>query len=408
MPIDSQTLITEGSCYVCAGTSADQAIELALLARIVSGGIAPPVATKYLVTSNDYAPDASEVITITAQLATAGGVPVATAGLTVTWSKVGTGGSFSSPTSVTNASGIATVNFTAAVGNYTITATDNNGLTGTSATIVTALSALNSDWLTRILAAGGTRPSDNTFMANDVWYAALGTAGIQSKIKAANTYAPDNLIASFTPLIKGVGTGNDSWTNIGTITGASLTVNGLALNGTTQYLATGLNCVTMGLTSLTNHGCVYVSADDRSTAQTEYGTGTDATTSFRQYYHYSDNNTYFSNVGNVINAGAILGAANNPGYLCQSRTTGTRLDAYFANSGTPHSSIYNNLSNVTANLVGSNLLFAHASNENGTPTGFSKKRISFMCFGTALTSTESLALYNAVQALRTSYGGGAV
>ena len=40
-------------------------------------------------------------MTITAQLADANGNPVSTAGMVVAWSKTGTGGSFSSPTSTT-------------------------------------------------------------------------------------------------------------------------------------------------------------------------------------------------------------------------------------------------------------------------------------------------------------------
>jgi hypothetical protein len=272
--------------------------------------------------------------------------------------------------------------------------------------VSSGLSALNSEWLVRILAAGGSTPGASTFNANDVWYAALGVAGIQSKVKVINTYAPDNLIASFTPLLKS--TGNNSWTNIGTITGAALTVNGLALNGSTQYLATGCNPVTIGLTSSTNWGFVMVFTDDRSSAQNEWGTGTDATTSYRLYNHYSDNKTYISNVGNVLDAGTILGTGDNPGFTGVSRTTTTRVDIYFAKTGTAHSSVYNNTSNVSGNLVGSNALFAHASNENGTPANFSKKRISGIGWGTGLTTTEDSDFFDAYNALRTSYGGGAV
>jgi len=509
MAIDAQTLANESACYICSGATEFQALELALLARISSGGISPPgpEATKYLVTSSDYAPAAGDGVTITAQLSDASNNPVATAGLIVTWSKTGAGGSFGSPTSVTNASGIATVtfttsitagtvyvvtgtdnngltgstsnitsvagpaakyivtaddytpdalqvvaitaqltdvnnnpvstaglvvtwsktgtggsfsaptsntngsgiatiNFTAQIGTYAVTATDTNAMTGTTANIVTALSALNSDWVTRIIAAGGVQPSDNTLMANDIWYAALGSAGIQGKVKVCNTYAPDALIAAKTPLIKG--SASDSWGNVGTILAGALTVDGLALNGTTQYLTTGMNCVTEGMTSATNHGCVYVFTDDRSTTQNEFGTGTDATTSFRLYYHYTDNNTYYSNVGNVVSAGTILGAADNPGWMCVSRTTTTRLDIYVADSGTAFSSVFNSTANVAANLLGSNAVFAHASNEVGVAGNFSKKRISFMSFGTGLSSAEAQAFFNATQTLRTSYGGGAI
>ena len=76
---------------------------------------------------------------ITAQLADANNNPVASAGKVVTWSKTGSGGTFATATSTTDANGVATVVFTtgASVTTYTITATDNTGLTGTSGIIVT-------------------------------------------------------------------------------------------------------------------------------------------------------------------------------------------------------------------------------------------------------------------------------
>ena len=97
-------------------------------------------ATKYIVTSSDNNPVAGTAVTITAQLADASNNPVPTAGKTVTWSKTGSGGSFASSTSVTDAGGVATVSFTtgAVAGTvYTVTATDNTSLTGTSGNITT-------------------------------------------------------------------------------------------------------------------------------------------------------------------------------------------------------------------------------------------------------------------------------
>jgi len=264
------------------------------------------------------------------------------------------------------------------------------------------LSALNSDWLTRILAAGGARPSDNTFAANDVWYAALTTAGIQTIPKLVNTYAPDNLIACITPLIKG--NGFDSWTNTGPFVSGDLTVNGLAGDGSTKYLKTGYNAGGGDVTDTSNHGTIYIHTDDKSTQQVEYGTGTDATTSFRCYCHYNDNTQQISNLGNFFTVQTTASAIT--GYLTQSRTSATRVDFYTANSGTGHSSIFNSTSNVAGRTPGNFLNYVHASNEVGTASSLSKKRISYLSMGGALTSSQSLAYFNAIQALRTSYGGG--
>ena len=97
------------------------------------------VPTQYLVTSSAISPSAGSTVTITAQLVDAYDNPVSIAGKTVTWSKTGAGGSFGSPTSLTSSSGAATVGFTVGTvqgTTYTVTATDNTGLTGTSPNVL--------------------------------------------------------------------------------------------------------------------------------------------------------------------------------------------------------------------------------------------------------------------------------
>jgi hypothetical protein len=99
------------------------------------------LATKYLVTASTSTPLPGAAVTITAQLADAAGTAVPSSGVVVTWSKSGTGGSFSAATSTTNASGIATITFTVAATNgtiHTVTATSPGGITGTSTNITTS------------------------------------------------------------------------------------------------------------------------------------------------------------------------------------------------------------------------------------------------------------------------------
>ena len=98
------------------------------------------IAAKYLVTSSSYSPVAGAAVTISAQLASASNKPVPTSGVKVAWTKAGTDGSFSSATSLTNASGIATVAFTTstiAATSYTVTATDDSSRKGVSTKITT-------------------------------------------------------------------------------------------------------------------------------------------------------------------------------------------------------------------------------------------------------------------------------
>lgn len=94
--------------------------------------------SKYIITPSNLSPGAGSNITINAQLADGAGGAKAVAGKVVTWSKTGAGGSFATPTSTTDANGIATVTFTVGtVGGtvHTVTGTDAASLTGTSANI---------------------------------------------------------------------------------------------------------------------------------------------------------------------------------------------------------------------------------------------------------------------------------
>ncbi len=92
----------------------------------------PNTATRYVVTSNTVQPVAGTAATISAQLANVSGGAVRLAGRVVTWTKTGSGGTFASAQSTTDANGLATVSLTTgtAIGVYQITATDNASVSG--------------------------------------------------------------------------------------------------------------------------------------------------------------------------------------------------------------------------------------------------------------------------------------
>jgi hypothetical protein len=105
----------------------------------ISAAPAPGTETgHYAVTAVPASPAAGATVTLSAQLLSASGAPLATAGRTVTWSAAPPG-AFSAGTSTTNAAGVASVGFTTstAPASYSITAQDNLGATGTSGPIVT-------------------------------------------------------------------------------------------------------------------------------------------------------------------------------------------------------------------------------------------------------------------------------
>ena len=105
-------------------------------------------------------------------------------------------------------------------------------------TVANVIHPTAANWLTRVVANGGALPSNTTLNATSDFCYSLDTAGLTSLIIAVNTFVPDNLIASITPLIKNAG--NDPWTNNNFVAG-DLNMDGLKGNGSNKYLATGLN-----------------------------------------------------------------------------------------------------------------------------------------------------------------------
>ncbi len=112
------------------------------LAGTATVAFVPGAAARYVVTPSAATAAAGGTVTVTAQLVDAYGNAVPAAGRTVTWSSTG-GGSFASPTSTTDAAGIASVVFTTSTTSgvtHTVTAADGT-VTGTSGGVVTQVGA---------------------------------------------------------------------------------------------------------------------------------------------------------------------------------------------------------------------------------------------------------------------------
>jgi hypothetical protein len=268
------------------------------------------------------------------------------------------------------------------------------------------LSALNKEWLGRVLAAGGQRPSKTTFKANDAFWKALLNAGIDSKVKIANLFPFEDIPTVSTPLIQGPGPA--TWTNPGTaFVSADLTIDGLR-NPISGVKSFGLIPPGNFMTASTGHGMVYVSLDDTSQGSCEYGVNDNTgLNDFVINTHWTDNHTYAYDYAQaqlldagIISAGALLG------YFCVSRTANNRVDLYYATSVSVHTSKANNTSVNAAVPSVINNLAVFALNNGGSLLQRSQKRFSAVTFGLGLTSTESQSLFNAVQNYRQAIGGG--
>jgi hypothetical protein len=275
------------------------------------------------------------------------------------------------------------------------------------------LSALNKDWLARILAAGGSRPSVKTFRINDEFYRALLEAGLTSKVTVVNLFAPDSLVAAYTPLIQG--SGSAVWVDTGSNgTIADLTINGLkrsAGGGNNRFIETNIFPGTGLMTSGTGHGSIYVSEDPlNGNPEIEFGVldiTIGGTNDFRMYAHWNDGNTYGSIFSQTHFLTATISALALQGYFNIVRTTTTASNLYFANSTNAHASKASDTTLQTlAPATTQSLALLAFKDQSGAITLCSAKRISAFTCGLGLTAAESLALYNAIQTARMSWGGG--
>jgi len=253
------------------------------------------------------------------------------------------------------------------------------------------------DWAKRVVTNGGAIPSDNTISATNTFDQAVVAAGLASKVLAILTFPPDNLVAALTPLYKAFG--SDPWTNHNFVAG-NLTVNGLSGNGTTRFLDSGFNPTTGGYTN--NNECQFLYM---STAQSNAGElfGVNVTALDGIFPNDLNNGalTNFYSENKLISVAPITA-----GFYLNSRVAVNDQRAYYAKSTTPWAQVGSNLTNQVQGLPNGNL-YAFAVN-NGAAANFSNASLSCCGMAFGLTSAQGQALFNAVQALRTAFGGGFV
>lgn len=267
--------------------------------------------------------------------------------------------------------------------------------------------ALN--WADRVVINGGARPSTNSIVAASVFVRTLRGAGILSKMKTINMVAPDNLIAARTPLI--VAHSVDPWPNVGSsnFASADLTLYGLQCNGA-KALKTGAIGTDL---SLSNAGLTIVASVINPVNGLLYDMGYLNATN-NQYMYVAAAQTGGGNTGHAggssFSTGQIIntGAANTyAGYIGYNRTSAVRADLYYANNDIAHSSIGNNTNNQSSGITNTDIYWgAVADSGGGAIPYYSKNTLSFGAVHDGLSSSESLAFFNAINTLRTSFGGG--
>lgn len=263
--------------------------------------------------------------------------------------------------------------------------------------IVFQISPQVTSWNARVIANGGASTSTNTQLALTIFLHSLTNSGLNTKMLTMNAIVPDNLTAALTPLI--VGSSTDPWGNHNFVSG-DLTVNGLVGNGTTKYATTGVagdvfvTSASAGFTvyysSYVNEAAVELLSLDASAHQVGIYL-------YSGVIYFDCFNTTPSEISHALTAA---------GYVSGNRISSGSFDIYFANSGNAHSSLVHGT--AAPGAMPTPQYYVWAGNNNGTPFLWTSKRLSFVAIHNGLTAAESLAFFNAIQALRTALGGGAV
>ena len=260
--------------------------------------------------------------------------------------------------------------------------------------------ATASDWSTRVQSNGGAAPSANTLVSISNFCGALDAASIRSLMVAVNVFAPDNLIASITPLIKDAG--NDPWTNANFVA-ADITSQGLKGNGTSKSLDSGV--LPNGSFAIGDFGLsIYNTFADNTASVFEIYIGGGSPTGIASS---ASSQALFD----AFNATLGRTTSSTPlsfglGFTSGNRTGASAASIYAANSLNAFSSIGSSVTTNASNPPNLSLLVFATNTGGGVAGSWSKKRLSFAAIHHGLSSAQCQALFSAVQALRQAFGGG--
>lgn len=268
--------------------------------------------------------------------------------------------------------------------------------------------AVVSDWDSRVQANGGGALSTTTKNAAKAFLDALVTAGIYWRIRNCNIIAPDDLIAAITPLRNM--DGNDPWTNTNFV-GGDLTVNGLIGNGSSKRLDTGVVPTAdfqnwnLGLVAYiydySNPGAVGKDVFARDN-------GDPATSGCRLGWY--SGGIYFDCWNGTVGQGRINVAEPlaGGGYRSAQALFHTTSAIYEANGANPHAASVSSTVRTGGSGPSNGSIPAFCGFIGGSYGQYIAWRVSFLAIIDPLTQSEDSDLFDAVQALRTSLGGGYV
>ena len=274
----------------------------------------------------------------------------------------------------------------------------------TSSLQVSSATPLTDAWKANVVINGGAAPSALTVRAIRIFEGAIQS--ILSKMIAINVIAPDSMTAALTPFL--VGPGLNPWVNVN----ATLNINGLAGNAANARVNTGVstNAFDFGGAGIEMYNMNAAACQDAYDLAT-YGANTGGPNA--AYLLNCCSCFYGVRTEMCLGNDVGVGAGGDPinGFYAEERESTTSQKLYMANS--VHAFAQEGATDATAivdNRGPNNPLYMFAVDTTGGGVfgGFSNKRQSYVSMSKGLTAAQAQTLFNAVQALRNSFGGGFV
>lgn len=266
------------------------------------------------------------------------------------------------------------------------------------------------DWSARVVQNGGAPPSAGTVTAISTFLTSISS--IRSKIYHLNVFAPDSIAAMRTPLIKDYGFG--VW--VPHIIGAGFAET-IGVNGWRGYADpsngivydTGVIPSAIPSFTIANGGMSVCCPDVAPTATNNPIAGSNVVASFTGIGlvpnsgtgNFSRGAVWDTNVASQVSVVTLGGA-----FFSVNRVSNNNMSFYYGTSAIAYALIGTSAVVNASAPIG--IVQACGGSNSGSGFVLAPQGVSCLAFHDGLTLAEGTILFNAVKALRTSFGGGFV
>lgn len=263
--------------------------------------------------------------------------------------------------------------------------------------------AMAAAWSDQVVANGGAAPSAPTVAAVTTFINALFTANILAKMHVINCIVPDSAIAALTPLMKG--TGFALWPDEGGLS-SHLSVNGFQGGFSNTFCHTGV-IPSVEFSSPNSSGAsFYMRVASLTGSPLGVRSAGGASPWFELFIAVTS--AVYVAYNSAVGSSEVhnLGGAGSWGFVSGSRVAANDMRIFSARSNVAWGQRGATNTNAPTTLPTDDVAFMASVHDTNSWTNTWSDFCSFFALHEGLSSAEGQALFNAVQAMRTAFGGG--